>query len=55
MLADAIANAYLAESKQSQRRRPARHQRSSGRLKELQRLRNAENVLAVYKAQNNSV
>jgi uncharacterized protein involved in exopolysaccharide biosynthesis/Mrp family chromosome partitioning ATPase len=57
MLADAIANAYLAESKQSQAAAARRATSDlSGRLKELQeRLRNAENVLAVYKAQNNFV
>jgi uncharacterized protein involved in exopolysaccharide biosynthesis/Mrp family chromosome partitioning ATPase len=57
MLANAIANAYLAESKQSQAAAARRATSDlSGRLKELQeRLRNAENVLAVYKAQNNFV
>ena len=57
MLANAIANAYLAESKSSQATAARRATTDlSGRLKELQqRLRNAENVLAVYKAQNNFV
>jgi uncharacterized protein involved in exopolysaccharide biosynthesis/Mrp family chromosome partitioning ATPase len=57
MLANAIANAYLAESRQSQAAAARRATNDlSGRLKELQeRLRNAENVLAVYKAQNNFV
>jgi uncharacterized protein involved in exopolysaccharide biosynthesis/Mrp family chromosome partitioning ATPase len=57
MLANAVANAYLAESKSSQATAARRATIDlSGRLKELQqRLRNAENVLAVYKAQNNFV
>jgi uncharacterized protein involved in exopolysaccharide biosynthesis/Mrp family chromosome partitioning ATPase len=57
MLANAISNAYLAESKQSQAAAARRATNDlSGRLKELQeRLRNAENTLAVYKAQNNFV
>jgi len=57
MLANAIANAYLAESKSSQATAARRATTDlSGRLKELQqRLRNAENVLAIYKAQNNFV
>jgi len=57
MLANAISNAYLAESKQSQAAAARRATNDlSGRLKELQeRLRNAENALAVYKAQNNFV
>ena len=57
MLANAIAKAYLAESKQSQAAAARRATSDlSGRLKELQeRLRNAENALAVYKAQNNFV
>jgi uncharacterized protein involved in exopolysaccharide biosynthesis/Mrp family chromosome partitioning ATPase len=57
MLANAIADAYLAESKSSQATAARRATTDlSGRLKELrQRLRNAENVLAVYKAQNNFV
>ena len=51
------AKAYLAESKQSQAAAARRATTDlSGRLKELQeRLRNAENTLAVYKAQNNFV
>src|ERR1700694_4001376 len=57
VLADAISNAYLAESKQSQASAARRATTDlSGRLKELQeRLRNAENTLATYKAQNNFV
>jgi uncharacterized protein involved in exopolysaccharide biosynthesis/Mrp family chromosome partitioning ATPase len=57
MLANAISNAYLAESKKSQATAARRATTDlSGRLKELQeRLRNAENTLAVYKAQNNFV
>jgi uncharacterized protein involved in exopolysaccharide biosynthesis/Mrp family chromosome partitioning ATPase len=57
MLANAISNAYLAESKKSQATAARRATSDlSGRLKELQeRLRNAENALAVYKAQNNFV
>jgi uncharacterized protein involved in exopolysaccharide biosynthesis/Mrp family chromosome partitioning ATPase len=57
MLSNAIAKAYLAESTQSQAARVRRATSDlSGRLKELQeRLRNAENTLAVYKAQNNFV
>ncbi|MGY3620753.1 exopolysaccharide transport family protein [Bradyrhizobium sp. USDA 10063] len=57
MLANALSSAYLAESKQSQSAAARRATRDlSGRLKELQeRLRNAENTLAVYKAQNNFV
>jgi uncharacterized protein involved in exopolysaccharide biosynthesis len=57
MLANAISNAYLAESKQSQAAAARRATNDlSGRLKELQeRLRNAENALAIYKAQNNFV
>jgi uncharacterized protein involved in exopolysaccharide biosynthesis/Mrp family chromosome partitioning ATPase len=57
MLANAISKAYLAESKQSQATAARRATSDlSGRLKELQeRLRNAENALAVYKAQNNFV
>jgi uncharacterized protein involved in exopolysaccharide biosynthesis/Mrp family chromosome partitioning ATPase len=56
-LANAISMAYLAESKQSQATAARRATNDlSGRLKELQaRLRNAENTLAVYKAQNNFV
>jgi uncharacterized protein involved in exopolysaccharide biosynthesis len=57
MLANAIANAYLTESKSSQATAARRATNDlSGRLKELQqRLRNAETTLAVYKAQNNFV
>jgi uncharacterized protein involved in exopolysaccharide biosynthesis/Mrp family chromosome partitioning ATPase len=57
MLANAISNAYLAESKSSQANAARRATTDlSGRLKELQeRLRTAENTLAVYKAQNNFV
>src|SRR5882757_4402285 len=57
MLANAVSKAYLAESKQSQSAAARRATSDlSGRLKELQeRLRNAENTLAVYKAQNNFV
>jgi uncharacterized protein involved in exopolysaccharide biosynthesis/Mrp family chromosome partitioning ATPase len=57
MLANALSNAYLAESKKSQATAARRATSDlSGRLKELQeRLRNAENALATYKAQNNFV
>ena len=57
MLANAISNAYLAESKKSQATAARRATTDlSSRLKELQeRLRNAENTLTVYKAQNNFV
>jgi uncharacterized protein involved in exopolysaccharide biosynthesis/Mrp family chromosome partitioning ATPase len=57
MLANAISNAYLAESKKSQATAARRATSDlSGRLKELQeRLRSAENALATYKAQNNFV
>jgi uncharacterized protein involved in exopolysaccharide biosynthesis/Mrp family chromosome partitioning ATPase len=57
MLANAISNAYLAESKNSQATSARRATSDlSGRLKELQaRLRTAENALAAYKAQNNFV
>jgi uncharacterized protein involved in exopolysaccharide biosynthesis len=57
MLANAISNAYLAEAKNSQATAARRATSDlSGRLKELQeRLRTAENTLAVYKAQNNFV
>jgi polysaccharide biosynthesis transport protein len=57
MLANAISKAYLTESRQSQSAAARRATNDlSGRLKELQeRLRNAENTLAVYKAQNNFV
>jgi uncharacterized protein involved in exopolysaccharide biosynthesis/Mrp family chromosome partitioning ATPase len=57
MLANAISNAYLAESKNSQADAARRATSDlSGRLKELQdRLRGAENALATYKSQNNFV
>ncbi|AUC92999.1 hypothetical protein CWS35_00515 [Bradyrhizobium sp. SK17] len=57
MLSNAIAKAYLTESKQSQADAARRATRDlSGRLKELQqRLHNAEEALATYKAQNNFV
>jgi uncharacterized protein involved in exopolysaccharide biosynthesis/Mrp family chromosome partitioning ATPase len=57
MLANALSNAYLAESKKSQSTAARRATIDlSSRLKELQeRLRNAENTLATYKAQNNFV
>lgn len=57
MLANAISRAYLAESKNSQASAARRATTDlSGRLKELQeRLRDAENALATYKAQNNFV
>jgi uncharacterized protein involved in exopolysaccharide biosynthesis/Mrp family chromosome partitioning ATPase len=57
MLANALSSAYLAESKTSQSTAARRATTDlSGRLKELQaRLRNAENALATYKAQNNFV
>ena len=57
MLANAISRAYLAESTKSQASAARRATSDlSGRLKELQeRLRNAENTLATYKAQNNFV
>jgi uncharacterized protein involved in exopolysaccharide biosynthesis/Mrp family chromosome partitioning ATPase len=57
MLANALSNAYLAESKSSQAIAARRATTDlSGRLKELkERLRNAENTLAVYKAQNNFI
>jgi uncharacterized protein involved in exopolysaccharide biosynthesis len=57
MLANALSGAYLAESKTSQSTAARRATTDlSGRLKELQaRLRNAENALATYKAQNNFV
>src|ERR1700722_11843191 len=57
MLANAISLAYLAESKNSQAIAARRATTDlSGRLKEMQeRLRTAENTLAVYKAQNNFV
>src|SRR5579863_2487661 len=57
MLANAISDAYLAEARNSQSIAARRATSDlSGRLKELQeRLRTAENALAVYKAQNNFV
>lgn len=57
MLANAVADAYLVESRESQAAAARRATVDlSGRLKELQgRLRTAENNLAVYKAQNNFV
>ena len=57
MLANAISNAYLAEAKNSQTLAARRATTDlSGRLKELsERLRTAENALAIYKAQNNFV
>ncbi len=56
-LANALAAAYLAESRNSQATAARRATTDlSGRLKELQeRLRGAENALATYKAQNNFV
>ncbi len=57
LLANALAHAYLTESRDSQATAARRATRDlSGRLMELkQRLRNAENELAIYKAQNNFV
>jgi uncharacterized protein involved in exopolysaccharide biosynthesis/Mrp family chromosome partitioning ATPase len=57
MLANAIAGAYLAESRNSQARAARRATNDlSSRLKELQqKLRDAETTLATYKAQNNFV
>ncbi|MBR1200381.1 hypothetical protein JQ620_20245 [Bradyrhizobium sp. AUGA SZCCT0274] len=57
MLSNAIAKAYLTENTQSQAARVRRATSDlSSRLTELQdRLRTAENTLAVYKAQNNFV
>src|SRR5205807_1453511 len=57
MLANAIANAYLTESKNTQATAARRATNDlSGRLTDLkERLRNAETVLATYKAQNNFV
>ncbi len=57
LLANAIADAYLKESKDSQAAAARRATTDlSGRLKELQeRLRTAENDLAVYKSNNNFV
>jgi uncharacterized protein involved in exopolysaccharide biosynthesis/Mrp family chromosome partitioning ATPase len=56
-LANAIANAYLTESKNSQATAARRATNDlSGRLTELkERLRNSETALATYKAQNNFV
>jgi uncharacterized protein involved in exopolysaccharide biosynthesis/Mrp family chromosome partitioning ATPase len=56
-LANAIANAYLTESKNTQATAARRATTDlSGRLTELKaRLRNAETALATYKAQNNFV
>lgn len=56
-LANAIASAYLAESKNTQATAARRATTDlSARLKELkERLRNAETALATYKAQNNFV
>jgi uncharacterized protein involved in exopolysaccharide biosynthesis/Mrp family chromosome partitioning ATPase len=57
MLANALAQAYLKESRNSQATAARRATTDlSGRLKELkERLRSAENALAIYKAQNNFV
>lgn len=57
MLANTLANAYLAESRKSQAAAARRATRDlSARLNELrERLRTAENALATYKAQNNFV
>src|SRR5690349_21745328 len=57
MLANAIVDVYLSESRASQANAARRATTDlSGRLTELQqRLRNAENALATYKAQNNFV
>ena len=57
MLANALTNAYLAESRNSQASAARRATNDlSGRLKELrERLRSAETALATYKAQNNFV
>jgi uncharacterized protein involved in exopolysaccharide biosynthesis/Mrp family chromosome partitioning ATPase len=57
LLANAIADAYLKESKDSQAAAARRATTDlSGRLKELQeRLRTAENDLAIYKSKNNFV
>jgi uncharacterized protein involved in exopolysaccharide biosynthesis/Mrp family chromosome partitioning ATPase len=57
MLANALAHAYLTESRNSQATAARRATKDlSGRLMELkQRLRSAENELAIYKAQNNFV
>ncbi|WP_256807072.1 exopolysaccharide transport family protein [Bradyrhizobium sp. Bra64] len=57
MLANTLTSAYLMESRNSQASAARRATNDlSGRLKELrERLRNAETVLATYKAQNNFV
>ncbi|MGY4629414.1 exopolysaccharide transport family protein [Bradyrhizobium sp. USDA 4486] len=57
MLANTLTNAYLTESRNSQASAARRATNDlSSRLKELrERLRNAETVLATYKAQNNFV
>jgi uncharacterized protein involved in exopolysaccharide biosynthesis/Mrp family chromosome partitioning ATPase len=57
LLANAIANAYLTESKNTQSSAARRATSDlSGRLTELkERLRNSETALATYKAQNNFV
>jgi uncharacterized protein involved in exopolysaccharide biosynthesis/Mrp family chromosome partitioning ATPase len=57
MLANALAQAYLTESRNSQATAARRATTDlSGRLMELkERLRSAENALAIYKAQNNFV
>ncbi|MDH2356603.1 exopolysaccharide transport family protein [Bradyrhizobium sp. SSUT112] len=57
MLANTLTSAYLAESRNSQASAARRATNDlSGRLKELrERLRDAETVLATYKAQNNFV
>jgi uncharacterized protein involved in exopolysaccharide biosynthesis/Mrp family chromosome partitioning ATPase len=57
MLANALAQAYLTESRNSQATAARRATTDlSGRLMELKdRLRKAENALAIYKAQNNFV
>src|SRR3954471_3517831 len=57
MLANTLTNTYLTDSRNSQALAARRATSElSGRLKELrERLRNAETVLATYKAQNNCV
>src|SRR3954454_51300 len=57
MLANTLTNTYLTDSRNSQALAARRATSElSGRLKELrERLRNAETVLATYKAQNNFV
>jgi uncharacterized protein involved in exopolysaccharide biosynthesis/Mrp family chromosome partitioning ATPase len=57
MLANALAQTYLTESRNSQATAARRATTDlSGRLMELkERLRKAENILAIYKAQNNFV